>query len=511
MQDISSNNRLIARNTVFLYIRMTVALIVSLYTTRALLNNLGVEDYGINNVVAGFVTMFAFLNTSFVATIQRFYNFELGKSGMDGVYKVYFTSVMIQIALVFIVIASAETVGLWYLNHKMVIPVERLSAARLLFHCSILSMSLTIIQVPFSAVIMAFEKLDYYAIVGVLDILLKLFIVIVLKLFDGDRLELYAILLLGVSIIVFVLYFVYAKRRIISGRIRIVYDKTLLKEMLVFSGWGIFGSFAQVVRNQGINIILNLFFGPIVNAARGISFQVKGALSGFIANTSLSVRPQLVSSYAEGNTSRSINLMYSISKINFLILYLLALPICLEMDFVLHLWLGSNVPDYTIVFSRLILVISLIDVFNGPVTMIMYASGKIGFYNLITSFIGLLVLPASYFILKAGYPPYSVYFMSLFVSITVQVASVFVMKKTIKVSIYDYLHGVVFPSFLVLLCSLPIALVPFFVLQKSLIRVIVVGIISIVAVGFIGYFIGLNRGERQLLNSFVDRLIKKRH
>ena len=504
------DNKRIARNTVFLYIRMTVVLLVSLYTTRALLSALGIVDYGINNVVAGFVTMFAFLNTSFVATIQRYYNYELGKTGMDGVYKVYISSAIIQVVMAIIVIALAETVGLWYINNKMVIPVERLSSARILFHCSIFSMTLTILQVPFSSVIMAFEKLDYYAIVGVIDILLKLFIVVALHFFCGDRLEIYAILLLCVSAIVFFMYFIYAKKNIITERIRIIFDKVLLKDMVKFSGWSVFGAFAQVVRNQGINIILNLFFGPVVNAARGVSFQVKGALSGFLANTSMSVRPQLVSSYASGNTDRSVNLMFSISKINFLILYLLALPVCLEMDFVLHLWLGNNVPEYTIIFSRLILIIALVDVFNGPVTMIMYASGKIGLYNVVTSLVGLLVLPFSYFILKAGYPPSSVYILSLLISIIVQSASIIVMNKVINVSIRDYAIKVILPSFRVLLCSLPVVLIPYLLIRYSIFRVILVVLVSFVVVGTISYYIGMNKNEKQLLCSFVDRIIKRK-
>lgn len=511
MSSKTEGNKLIARNTVFLYVRMIIVLLVSLYTTRALLRALGVEDYGIYNVVAGFVTMFAFLNTSFVATIQRYYNYELGKTGLEGVYRVYISSAIIQLVVAFIVVVLAETIGLWYLNNKMVIPIDRLPSARLLFHSSILSMAITILQVPYSSVIMAFEKLDYYAIVGVIDTILKLLIVIILDYLGGDKLKKYAILLLCVTTIVFLLYFIYAKKKIIKEKVKFIIDRALLKNMIMFSGWSVMGSFAQVIRNQGINIILNLFFGPVVNAARGVSFQVKGALSGFIANTSLSVRPQLVSSYAAGNTSRSISLMFSISKINFLILYLLALPICLEMNFVLHIWLGNNVPEYTVVFSRLILVIALVDVFNGPVTMIMYASGKIGLYNVVTSVLGLLVLPLSYFVLKAGYPPYAVYLMSLFISVVVQLASILIMKKKIGVSVRDYCKKVFLPSILVLLCSLPISLIPYSIINESFLRVMIVGLVSLVSVGAIGYYVGLNKGEKELLLSFIGRLIKQNH
>lgn len=507
-----SDNKRIAKNTVFLYIRMAVVLLISLYTTRVILKVLGVEDYGVYNVVAGFVSMFAFLNASFVATIQRYYNFELGKKGMEGVYSVYSNAIIIQSIIAILVLILTETIGLWYLNNKLVIPPDRLPAARLLFHCSIISLSLVILQVPFSSVIMALEKMNYYAIVGVVDAVLKLVIVIILRHVTGDRLEAYALLLLAVSVVVFLMNFIYVKLFLLKGRIKICLNKILIKSMVAFSAWSILGAGAQIIRNQGLNVVLNLFFGPVVNAARGISYQVKGALSGFIANISVSVRPQLVSSYAAGDTDRAFNLMYSISKINFLLLYMLALPVCVEMGFVLHLWLGDSFPEYTIIFSRLILVIALVDVFNGPVSMIMYASGKIGLYNVITSLLGLMVLPLSYCILQAGNPPYSVYLMSLVISVVVQTASLIIMKYKVGASIKSYLRIVVFPSLLVMLCSLPFPLILFFLMNESLLRVILIVIVSVTFVGFGGYFIGLNNNEKRLLHSLVGRfVVKQKH
>lgn len=504
-----SGNKLIARNTAFLYIRMAIILIVTLYTSRVILNVLGVIDYGVYNVVAGFVSMFAFLNASFVATIQRFYNYEIGQSGKDGIYKVYKTAIVIQIVLAIVILVLTETIGLWYLNNKLVIPIERMAAARVLFHCSVVSMMLVILQVPFSAMIMAFERMDYYAIVGIIDILLKLFIVIILKFFLTDKLIAYAILLLCVSIIVFSLYCVYARINLLStiNKTDFSFEGCLFKSMLSFSAWSMLGAFAQVVRNQGLNIILNLFFGPVVNAARGISYQIKGALSGFIANIQTSVRPQLVSSYSEGNKARSFRLMYSISKICFFFLFLMALPICIEMDYILRLWLGNVVPEFTSVFSRLILCIALIDVLNGPVSMIMYASGKIGLYNVITSVIGLLVLPFSYILLKLGNQPYVVYIFSLIISVFVQIASVIIMKCIVGVRVKDYISYVILPTAIVVVLATPLPVISHYIMEQSLTRLLVVILSSILTVGLSTYFVGLNRSEQNLLISFLK--IKK--
>ena len=500
MSSNPTGNKLIARNTIFLYVRMGVVMLITLYTSRVLLHALGVEDYGVLNVVAGFVSMFSFLNASFVATIQRYYNYELGKNGTDGVNRVYTTSLFVLLA---------ESIGLWYVTNKLVIPPERLHAALILFHCSVVSMFLVVLQAPFSSAIMAFEKMDYYAIVGVIEVVLKLVIVFLIKYSPADRLSTYAVLLLCVSLIVFLLYFVYAKKKILTQRISFTFEVPLFKSMVSFTGWSVFGAFAQVARNQGLNIILNLFFGPVVNAARGISFQIKGALNSFIANISTSVRPQLVSSYAAGNKERSVNLMYSISKINFYMLLLLSLPVVLEIDFILRLWLGDTIPDYTNVFSRLILAIALIDVLNGPVSMMLYASGKIGLYNVITSVVGLLILPLSYYVLSLGYPPYSVYILSLIISVLVQIASVLVMRKKTGISMFQYFSSVVLPIFKVVICAVPVPLFLSLYIISEVPKFILVFIVSILSVSLSAYLLGLTNSEKKLCVQFIGSVMSK--
>ena len=502
-----NGNRLIARNTIFLYIRMGVVMLITLYTSRVLLHALGVEDYGVLNLVAGFVSMFSFLNASFVATIQRYYNYELGKNGIKGVNKVYTTSLLIQFVLAVLVVAFAESLGLWYVSNKLVIPPERLSAALILFHSSVVSMFLVILQAPFSSAIMAFEKMDYYAIVGVIEVTLKLAMVFLIKYIPTDKLSAYAILLLCVSIIVFLMYFIYAQKKNLIRCSSFFLEANLFKTMILFTGWSIFGAFAQVARNQGLNIILNLFFGPVVNAARAVSFQIKGALSNFIANISTSVRPQLVSSYAAGNKDRSISLMYSISKINFYMLFVLSLPVALEVDFILKLWLGSVIPDYTNIFSRLVLVIALVDVLNGPVSMILYASGRIGLYNVITSIVGLFVLPLSYCVLSLGYPPYSVYVLSLIVSFLVQIVSVWIMSKKIGIYVSQYLKFVVLPISEVSLCSVPVPLILSLYIANDILRFILVFCSSFICVIITTYLLGLTKPERALCYQFIGSIV----
>ena len=502
-------NKLIAKNTLFLYIRMGVVMLITLYTSRVLLHELGVEDYGILNVVAGFVSMFSFLNTSFVATIQRYYNYELGKNGEEGVYRVYSTSLYIQFIMAIIVVALAETVGLWYVSNKLVIHPDRLNAAIVLFHCSVVSMFLVILQAPFSSVIMAYEKMDYYAIVGVIEVVLKLVIVLLLGLISADKLSMYAILLLSVTITVFSLYFVYARKKILVKKTKLIFEPGLFKSMISFTGWSVLGAFAQVARNQGLNIILNLFFGPVVNAARGVSFQIKGALSSFIANISTSVRPQLVSSYASGNKNRSYSLMVSISKINFYMLLVVSIPIILEMDFILKLWLGNVIPEYTNIFSRIILIIALADVLNGPVSMILYASGKIGFYNIATSIVGLLILPLSYLVLSLDYPPHSVYMLSLGISVMVQIVSIWIMRYKIGISVSDYMKHVLLPIFKVVICSIPIPILFSLYISPDVLRFVIVFFFSFISVSLFAYLFGLTKPEKSICHQFVGSFVSK--
>lgn len=510
MSDKISSNRKIAKNTAFLYVRMLFVLIVSLYTSRVVLRTLGVVDFGVNNVVAGFVSMFAFLNSTLTNSIQRFYNFELGKNGVCGMQKVYQTSIIIQVVLAVITVLAVETIGVWYLETKMVIPADRIVAARWVFQCAVAGLAFVIMGIPYSSAIMAHEKMDYYAIVGILDAVFKLALVFALPHIPYDKLIMYGCLTLSVNILNFLLYFVYSKLKFKELKFKLVYYKDLFKAMLSFSGWNVVGTFANMLKGQGVNMILNIFFGPVVNAARGIAYQMMNALQGFTSNIVAAFRPQLVQSYAVGNYQRVKNIFYSESKISYILMSALVVPVIIEMPYLLDLWLGKDaVPDYTVPFANLVLLNMLISTLNTPCTQIVHATGRVKTYQIVYSVLITSILPISWIVLKLGGNPVSVFIVSLAVTFMNQVISLFVVKSVFEYSIKEYLKMVIMPC-LTVTVLLPV--VPFLVsklMAISFSRLVVVCLLDIVLAILIAYAFVLNANEKQMALSIVDKLIKR--
>lgn len=505
---IHGNNKTIAKNTAYLYIRMAFALIVSLYTSRVVINTLGVVDYGINNVVAGFVSMFVFLNASLTASIQRFYNYENGKHGRIGVIRVYKVAIVVQTLLAILVLILVETFGLWYLNNKLVIPVERLASATILFHTTVLSMLILIMQVPFSAVIMSHERMDYYALVGVLDTVLRLVIVIALPYLPYDKLIMYGVLGLIISLFNYLMYYLYTKKRFCDLHFDFNIDYTMLKSMVAFSGWNTFGSFSIMLRNQGLNMLINLFFGPVVNASRGIAYSIQSSMMGFIQNISTSTRPQLTEAYARGDINRSMNLTYGVSKLNFILLYMMALPIIGEIDYILDLWLGGTVPEKANVFAVLVLFIALVDVLNTPISIIVLATGKISKFNTIASVLGLLSLPLSYLWLYYGGGPNTVFYVSLFISIIVQFACVVIMCRITRTDATIYLKTVIIPLCILVIITFWTILIPKLFLSESFLRFIITAVFTSVSIIIVSYNVVLGIAEKNLCNDFIKRIFK---
>lgn len=491
------NNRRIAKNTMFLYIRMIFVLIISLYTSRVILKVLGVTDFGVYNVVAGFITMFSFLNTSLVSAIQRFYNYEKSIQGEVGVTKVYNTALLIQVSLALLVLFLLETFGLWYLNNVMVIPVDRIVASRWLYHASVLSTIVVILQIPYSAAIVSFEKMDYYAVVGIVDIVLKLAIVLLLPFFPYDKLVVYGILLLVVSIIDFLLYFVYSKKYFKTIYFYKKYiERKMFKSMLSFSGWNFVGTFATLAYSQGLNLLLNFFFGPIVNAARGLASMVMSAIHGFSINITVAFRPQLVESYANRDYNKTHQIMYSESKICYLMLFLLVVPVILEINYILHLWLGEEVPENTEIFTILILIQMLVSSFNPAFTQITHAVGRLKNFQIVTSIIALSVVPISYIVLKLGAEPYSVFVVSIFLTMITLFACMLLVKQIFNYSIRDYSRSVLLPSALISLFSPVLPLLIHILLPQSFLRLTLVTIVSIICTCILSYFLLLDFRER---------------
>ena len=505
------NNKRIAKNTLFLYIRMLFVLAISLYTSRVVLQVLGITDFGIYNVVAGFITLFSFLNTSLVGAIQRFYNYEKSVQGEDGVTKVYNASLIIQICLATIVFVLLETFGLWYLNNVMVIPKDRMFAAKILYQASVISSIIVIVQIPFSAAVVSFEKMDFYALVGIIDVVLKLVIVLILPFLFFDNLIAYGILLLIITIIDFLLYFIYSKRKFRALFFNRFYlEKRLFKSMLSFSGWNFVGTFSNLAFSQGLNLLLNFFFGPVVNAARGIATMVMNALHGFSINITVAFRPQLVESYANEDYSKTRQIMYSESKICYLMLFFLAVPIIIEINYILHLWLGDNVPDNTEIFTVLILIQMLFSSFNPAFTQVTHASGKLKKFQIITSIISLSVLPVSYVILKMGAEAYSVFIVSIVLTIISAFACMFLVKQVFRYSIRDYCFKVLLPALIITILSPIVPILISVLMPQSFIRLCIVIISSVICTCLWSYVILLDYKEKRFVIEKVSHFVKRK-
>ena len=508
-QDNNIANRRVAKNTIFLSIRMLIVLCINLYATRVVLSTLGVEDYGIYNVVCGFVSLFAFLNSSLSNGIQRFYNYELGKNGDSGLDKIYTSALIIQIIVILIVILLTETVGLWYLDNKMVIPYDRLLTARSIYQLSILSFVLVILQSPFSAAVLAFERMDYYAVVSVVITILKLIAALLLPCFVVDRLLLYSVFLVIISIIEFLLYYVYVKISFKTIKCNVLVDSSLFKSMCVFSGWNIFGTFSGIMKEQGVNLVLNFFCGPVVNAARAIANQVSGGLQSFVSNLTIPVRPQVIKSYAAGDIIRTMSLTFTISKLSCYFIYILALPIIAEIDFILKIWLGSNIPDFTSSFVIIIILTSFLSNLNAAVSGVVHASGKMKLYQISTSLAGLLSVPLSYLVLRFYGNPQLALLMVFVAMLLVQVVSLYILKRIVPFSMFQYLKEVIFPLIIVIGTTWFIPLLIDCLSLVELANFVVTAIASIFAVSFSIYMFGLSQSEKLILKQLIYKVLKK--
>lgn len=506
----TDNNKRIAKNSLFMSIRMVIVLAITLYTSRVILNVLGVENYGVYNVVAGFVTMFGFFNSSLANGIQRFFNFELGKNGVEGARKVYNMALLIQLLLALIIIIPTEIIGTWYLHNKMVIPDGRMFAAEWIFQLSLITFVLHIIQVPFSAAVMAHERMNFYAIVSVLNVFINLGAVFVIPLLKGDALILYGILTTFVALFTLLMYIIYAKKHFEEISIEKKFHRTTFKEMLSFSGWNIFGTLGQMMKNQGVNLILNFFFGPVVNAARGIANQVNSSLQNFVSNITIPVRPQVVQSYSKGDVQRSLNLTYTISKLSCFLLLTMSLPILMEVDYVLNIWLGNNVPEYTNVFVIIIVLNSFISNLNSAVSGVVHASGKMKVYQLCGGTISLVSVIFVYIAMLIWDIPSIALVVLLVLDIIRQIVALGVLKSIVhEFSLRTYFYGIVMPLGVVSLLSLIFPLLVHNFMAEGFFRFLVVLIVSLISVVMSIYAVGLSKNEKNLVSQLLRNVVAK--
>ena len=449
---MKSENSRIAKNTVFLYLRTIVVLLISLYTSRVVLQSLGVTDFGIYNVVGGLVTMFSFINGAMSAATLRFLTFELGRKEHGRLSVVFSTSVYIHIAISLCVVLLAETIGLWFLYHKMTIPPERMYAASVVFQMSVLSSVFSILNVPYNSLIIAHERMSSFAYITIFDATMKLFVAIGISHYDSDRLILYSILQLLTFVATISIYRIYCHRSFAESHLRLVKDKALIVSMSKFAGWNLFSNIAFVAYTQGVNILLNMFFGPIVNAARGIAVQVQTAVSRFIDSFQAALNPQITKSYASDDRERLLFLIDSSSRYSFYLILILILPLFVSIDYILSLWLGE-VPDHTANFIRLTFLTMPISVLMNSLNTATQASGRVKRFFSITGSLQLLILPLSYVLLKIGGTPESVYVMTLVYTFLTSFVYMYVTCSVIHLSLWFFIRTVALRAYLVALCT----------------------------------------------------------
>lgn len=445
MPTVESQNtkyKRMAKNTSMLYFRMLLTMGVTLYTSRVVLQTLGVDDFGLYHVVAGFVSMLGFLHGAMSSATQRFLAFELAKPGKKDMPGIFSMSINIHILIAVIVLILGETIGLWFVKTQMTIPAERMLAAQWVFHISLVSFMVTIISVPYNALIIANEKMSVFAWVSILDVTLKLLIVFMLGWLGFDKLILYALLSLSVVLIVFLIYRAYCHAKFKHSQFKLYWDQALFRVMMSYTGWNLWGNVAAVMSGQGVNILLNIFFGPAVNASRAIAMQVSAALNSFVQNIQVAVNPQIIKSYAENDIDFMHQLVCYGAKYNFFVLFFLSMPVIINTELILELWLGS-VPGYSVIFLQLMILNILIDAISAPLITSAQATGKIKLYQSVVGGILLLNVPLSYLLLKMGSEPYIVVLGGVLTSIFALLARLIILRKLIVLPIIKFLTGVV--------------------------------------------------------------------
>lgn len=504
-----SDNKRIAKNTMFLYFRMLLIMGVNLYTSRIVLQVLGFDDYGLYNVVGGIVTMFTFLNGSLGAATSRYITFELGRKDFARLNKVFNTALQIHIALAVIIIILAETIGLWFFYEKMTIPEERLYAAFWVYQISILTCFFSLTQVPYNATIIAYENMKIYAYVGIVEVLMKLLIVYLLFISPVDKLIYYAVLLCMLQIGIMLFYRFYCNRHFESCKIRLYKDKGLFKEMFSYAGSDMIGNVSVLAQGQGLNILLNMFFGPTVNAARGIAYQVQGAITQFSNNFMTAVRPQIIKSYAEGKPDDMMLLVKRSSCFSFYLMWIITFPIFLESDYILTLWLG-HYPKHTVSFLHLVLILCLIQTLKTPRSTVFHATGQLKFVNIVVGGILCAAFPLAYILLKLGFSPESVFYAANVTMLVSEAASVIILKKYINYSIGNYVKVVYGRCSLVVVTSL---IIPYMLYQNivpgGFARLVSTSILTTLSSVFCMYFLGMNNVEKKKIKSVLLKKLRK--
>ena len=505
MSDVQNNKR-IAKNTLLLYFRMILVMAVTLYTSRVVLNTLGVEDYGIYNVVGGIVAMFGFINSSMSSATQRYLTFTLGKGDEKRLRTIFSTALQIHALIAGIVFVLGETVGLWFLWNKMQIPVDRMDAAFWVLQCSILSAVVMIVSVPYNADIIAHERMSVFAYISVVEVILKLLIVYLLVVFSADKLILYGILILMVQVVIRFCYSIYCNRHFEESNYLHVLDKSLFKEMTGFAGWSMFGNLSAVMLTQGVNMLLNVYFGPIINAARAVAVQIQGVMLQFVGNFQTALNPQITKTYASGDMRQMHALMFRSARFSFYLVLLLALPVLYETEFILTAWL-KIVPDHTVIFTRIIICMTLMCPISNPMVVANRATGKVRMFEMISGGVLFLVFPVSWILLEYGFPAYSVFIVNFVLEGVALLARMLVLRYLIEIGIREWVQNLFLRIGLVIITSVILPSVVYVSLQEGIVRFIAVGMSCMFSVFVTTYLLGLTTSERKFVGAKLLRII----
>ena len=487
-------------------------MVVSLYTSRVILNALGVENFGIYNVVGGVVAMFTVISGSLSAAISRFITYELGKGDQSKLNKIFSASVTIQLLLSLIIVVLIESVGVWFLNAKMTIPADRITAANWVLQFSIITFVINLISIPYNAAIIAHERMSAFAYISILEAVCKLAIAFLIMVSPMDRLVFYAILMCVVSVIVRFTYGHYCKKHFTECTYHFHWDKDILKKMFGFAGWNFIGASSAVLRDQGGNIVINLFYGPSVNAARGIAIQVNNAVSGFVSNFMTALNPQITKSYASGDKEYMMALIYQGARLSFYMLLLLSLPILINTHYILIIWL-KLLPEHAVLFVRLILVFAMCESISNPLITAMLATGNIRNYQIVVGGLQMMNLPVSYICLRLGCMPESVLIVAIVISQCCLVARLYMLRGMIGLSFIQYIKNVYLNIVTVALLSLVIPAMLSKYMEESFFSFIILSIVSMLCTIIVVFYLGCNRKERSFvigkMNLIKNKLINK--
>lgn len=501
----ATNNKRIARNTLLLYVRMLFIMAVSLYTSRVVLATLGEVDYGVYNVVGGIVVMFSMISSPLSTAVTRFLTFALGSGHMKQLSRVFSTSINIQLFISIILILLAESVGVWFLNTQMNIPANRMWAANWVLQCSVITFVINLLSVPYNAMIIANERMNIYAYISIVEVSLKLLVVYLLIISPWDKLAFYAVLLTVVALIVQMTYVLYCSKHFKACKWDRHIDRPLMKEMLGFSGWNFIGAASGICREYGVNIVINIFCGPVVNAARGIATQVNSAINSFVQNFMVALNPQITKSYAMGEREYMFSLLFRGSRFSFYLLMFLSLPVIVNTSWILHLWL-EEVPGYTAIFLQLILIFAMSESISTPLITAMLATGKIRNYQILVGGLQLLNLPGSYLLLYLGFPPQSTIFFAIIMSILCLIGRLVMLRGMIDLPVRDFCSKVLLNIVMVSFLSAFVPVMLGIIMEPSFVTFLVTSSVSVIcSVGAIMY-VGCSVSER----GFVIAQIRKK-